>query len=150
MAIAKVEGNIHVTNIVDADVKSDAAIGAAKLDHQYQPHYSQSGTAAAATVVLHVVQEATAVLHAVKCGSIVAAVGDSTVTIDIKKNGTTVLSATVQLDNANTAYIVESGTISVSTAVVGDVYTAVITVSAGTGTLPTGLFIGLKIREKAD
>lgn len=150
MALVKLEGNLRIQNLVNADVASDAEVGAEKLDHQYQPCYAQSGTAAAATLAMHVVQGATAVLHAVKVGSIVAAIGDSTVTVDIKKNGTTVLSGTVQLDNANTAYVVESGSLSVTTAVAGDVYTAVVTVSAGTGTLPTGLFIELKIREKAD
>jgi hypothetical protein len=163
MATSRHEGNLHVvgritsesmtipdSTVTDDTVASDAGIGAEKLQHQYQPRYFQSGTAAAATAVLHVVQGDTATLMAVDVGSVVAAVGDSTVTVDVKKNGTTVLSGTVQLDSGNSAYVPEAGTVSVSNAVDGDVYTAVVTVSAGTGTLPTGLYVALKIREDAD
>jgi hypothetical protein len=85
---------------------------------------------------------------AVKAGSIAAAIGDSTVTIDVKKNGTTVLSSTIVLDNANAAYTAESGTLSVLTFSAGDVITVHITISAGTGTLPTGVYVAVTLNEK--
>lgn len=159
----RIDGNLHVagritaetmtapaSSIDDASVASDADIGAEKLEHQHVITYGQNGTAAAATEVVHLVVGTTATLEAVEVGSVTAAVGDSTATVDVKKNGTTVLSAPVVLDNANTAYVPEAGTVSVSAAAQDAVYTVVVTVSAGTGTLPTGLFVTLKIREKAD
>ena len=88
-------------------------------------------------------------IKGVKCGSIVAAVGDSTVTIDVKKDGTTVLDSTVVLDSSNVAYTPEDATLD-GTAVAftaGDVFTVVITVSAGTGTLPYGVYVALSLYQ---
>ena len=81
-------------------------------------------------------------VNSVKAGSIAAAIGDSTVTIDIKKNGSTILSAVITLDSSNTARITEAGTISrAGTFVAGDWYEVVIIATAGTRTLPTGVFV---------
>jgi hypothetical protein len=88
-------------------------------------------------------------INSVKAGSIVAATGDSTVTIDVRKNGTTVLSGTIALDSANTARVVEAGTVdgAQDDVVADDWIEVVISVSAGTGTLPTGLFVQVEIDE---
>jgi hypothetical protein len=135
--------------ITNTNIPAAAGVEASKLQHQYEPCYSQSGNAAAATVVLHIVKGATATVQAVRAVSVAAATGDSTATIDVKKNGTTIISAPIVLDSGNTAYVLEAGTLTVPAGVAGDVYTAVITISAGSGTLPTGLSVQLVIREDA-
>jgi len=144
-------GTITAGTIVNADLADAAAIVATKVQHQYSPLFAQANSAAASDTgrVLHVVKGATGTIVAFRAGSIVAAIGAATVTVDLKKNGTTVLSAVITLDSGNTAYIVEEGTISVPAVVAGDVLTLVIVATAGGGTLPTGLFAQVVIREDA-
>ena len=89
----------------------------------------------------------TGTINEVVAGSIAKAVGDSTVTIDIKKNGTTILNAVVTLDNANTARVVEVGSINSGAFVAGDWIEAVITATVGTGTLPYGVFCQLEVDQ---
>lgn len=143
-------GSMVVPNgsVGNTQFSSTDPLAASKQEHQFVKELVQSGNAAAATQVLHVAYGDGEVL-AVRAGSVVAATGDSTVTVDVKKNGTTILSGTILLDNANVAYTPESGTASVSTYSADDVLTAVVTVSAGSGTLPTGLFVQVVLREDA-
>lgn len=136
--------------VSNANVSTSAAIAASKMQQQYQPTYGQSGTATSVTIPLHHVRGATASLEAFSAGSIGIAVGAATVTADIRKNGVTCLSAVITLDTGNTTYIAEAGTISVASAVAGDIFTLVIVATAGGGTLPTGLFVSAKFRETAD
>ena len=160
MAKHRIEGDLHITGaltmgelgipdstITNADVEADADIDASKLEHSHRGLHTQNGTAVAATEVMHVVYGATGTIKAVKAGSVVAATGNATMTVDVKKNGTTVLSAPIVLDSTNTAYIVEAGMPTVTTLVAGDVLTAVVTVDAGTGALGTGLFVEAEIWE---
>ena len=157
----RIEGDLQVTgriysgsltvpagSVSNAGVAADAEIAASKMTHYHYPIWSQPNTTATAeTRTLHKAVAAGEVLS-VWAGSIAKAVGDSTVTIDVKKNGTTILSSTIVLDNANTARVAEAGSISgTATYVAGDWFEAVITISAGTGTLPTGVAVGMKIEE---
>lgn len=157
----RVEGDLQVTgriyggsmtlpagSVSDAGVAADAAIAASKLVHYYKPVWSQPNTTATAETRTLFRATAAGEVLAVWAGSIVAATGDSTVTIDVKKNGTTILSASIVLDNANTARVAEAGTIAgTATLASGDWVEAAITISAGTGTLPTGVAVGLTIEE---
>jgi len=136
--------------ITNGNVQTNAAIDASKLKHTHRKTHRQPNTAATSeTVVLHRVNGATASGLYVNAGSIAIAVGAATVTIDIKKNGTSVMTGAtpMTLDSANTAYIAEDASIATTTAVVGDVFTAVIVATAGGGTLPTGLWIEFEIDE---
>ena len=135
----------------DTEFKAADPLAADKQEHQHVARYTQpSGTAAvAATEVAHHAHGA-GELVAVYVGSVVKATGDSTATVDVKKNGTTVLSGTVVLDNANSNYVAEAGAVASPTYAAGDVFTVVVTVSAGTGTLPQGLYVSLVLREAAD
>ena len=82
----------------DADVAANAAIAASKLGHRFHAPFSQPNTAATSeTKAFYVAMGAGTVLD-VDCGSIAAAIGNSTVTIDVKKNGTTILSGVVTLE----------------------------------------------------
>ena len=133
-------------SIVNADVNSAAAIDASKLEHIFDANYSLSGTAASVTHVLYEARAAGTILS-FRAGSVAIAVGAATVTADLKKNGTTCLSAVITLDSANTAYIAEAATLSVTSYVAGDVFTLVTVATAGGGTIPTGFFAHARFEE---
>jgi hypothetical protein len=134
-------------NVIDVDtkVKAGVNISADKTEQRLHPSWSQPNTTATAETRTLFVARRPGTINEVIAGSIVAATGDSTVTVDVRKNGTSILSSVITLDNANTARIVEAGAISgAGTYVAGDWIEAVIAVSAGTGTLPTGVFIQIE------
>lgn len=137
---------------VDDDaVGGGADIAAAKLEHRFQPVYAQPGGSASAAErkAVHVVHGATATLNGVQAGSRTACTGNATITIDVQKNGVSVLTSTFVLDSANTAYVTEAGTVSGGDLVQDDVIEVVVTVNAGSGTLGNGVFVALQIDEKA-
>ena len=144
-------GSLTPGTVQDADLAASANLDPTKMRHQYCPVFAQANSAAASDTgrVIHVVKGTTGTVVAFRAGSIVAATGNATVTIDLKKNGTTVLAAVITLDNANTAYTLEEGTLSVTAVAAGDVLTLVIVATVGTGALPTGLFAEVVVREDA-
>lgn len=159
---SRIDGNLTVSggfscgqfsppagSIADAAVAAGAGIGASKLVHQHRLHYNQNGTAATATVPIHVARGTGTILD-VRAGTIAACAGAATIEIDLKKNGTTVLSGTITLDNANTNRVAESGTLSVTSLVAGDWLELVITATAGGGTLGTGLLVSVTVEEPAE
>lgn len=166
MALQRLDGDLHVTgrissasmtvpdSTVDNDaVASDAAIAATKLVHRHHKEYAQeaAANASAGAYVIHVARAAGSVID-FAAGLIVAAdtaPGSSgrTATMDLKKNGTTVLTGTIQLDNANTAYVIETATISSAAYVAGDVFTVVITAGGSVGTYPKGIFAQATFHE---
>lgn len=138
--------------LLDAGVNGAAGIQATKLQHQHQKMYLQGSsttTAAADTKVIHAVYGATGTTVAFRAGCEVPCVGAATITVDLKKNGTTVLSAPISLSSAQAARAMVAGTISVPGLVTGDVLEVVITATAGGGTIGTGLFAQLVEREDA-
>lgn len=139
-------------SIVDEMVQASADIDPTKLGQQRIAHQSQvHGTAATAERrTLCRINGLTGTLVAFRVGLTVAATGDSTVTVDLYKNGSTILSGTITIDNGNAAYSVEAAPGYASTALVqGDVLEVVQTVNAGTGTLPQGVFWEALYTEKA-
>ncbi len=137
--------------IPNAAIPAGAAIDTDKVEARVYASWAQPNSAATAETRTLFVAERSGTITSFLAGSIAAAIGDSTVTIDVKKNGTTILSSTVVLDNANTARVAEDGTLngSVTAFVAGDWFEVVITISAGTGTLPTGVFAQLEARQNA-
>lgn len=137
-------------NTVTSDaVQSAANINADKLESRIYASHAQPNTAATAeTRTLFVARRAGIVNH-IYVGSIAKAIGDSTVTVDVKKNGTSILSSTVTLNSSNTARIAVAATIdgSLDDLVAADWLEVVITISAGTGTLPTGVFVQVEIDQ---
>lgn len=119
-----------------------------KLEQRFFPGWSLPNSASTTETRNLFVANRSGTVNSVKAGSIAAAIGDSTVTIDVKKNGSTILSAVITLDSANTARITEAGTISgAGTFVAGDWYEVVIVATAGTGTLPTGVFVQCEVDQ---
>ncbi len=137
-------------NVTDAKVAAAAGIAATKLEHQHRKTFAQSNTTAAAeTRVVHVVHGATGEIVAFEAGSIAACTGNATITVDLKKNGTSILDAAIVLDSTNTARVVEAATIDTAGLVDGDVLEVVVAVDAGTGALGTGLFAEVVVHEDA-
>ena len=135
--------------VSSASVVAGTNINADKTEQRFFPSYSQPNIAATTETRTLFVARRTGVVNEMIAGSIAAAIGNSTVTIDLKKNGTTVLTAVITLDSANTARIVESGAFSgsLNQFVAGDWFEIVITATIGTGTLPTGLFVQLEVDQ---
>ena len=126
-------------------------LAAAKQEHQIHKTYGQVHGSAATTErkPFHVARGAGSVV-AVRAGLEVAAVGAATVTIDVRKNGTTILTAVVTLNSANTVYVAVAGAVAVTAYVAGDVFEVVVVATAGGGTLPQGVFLDFVAREAAD
>lgn len=150
-----VKGTIHASDIDypdasigNADIEASAGIDTSKLDHVMDAHYSLSGTAASVTHVLYEARAA-GTITSFRAGSVAAAVGAATVTADLKKNGTTCLSAVITLDSGNSAYVAEAATLSVTSYVSGDVFTLVTVATAGGGTIPTGFYAHARFDEAA-
>lgn len=133
-------------------VAENASIDYKKLLHQHRKIYAQESatTAAVESRVIHVTHGLTGTALAFKAGSVVANIGNSTISVDLKKNGSSILSAPISLTSSNTARQLVSGTISSPGLVVGDVLEVSIAVSAGSGTLGKGVFCYLDLSEKPE
>lgn len=139
-------------SITDAAIQPNAGIQSTKLEHEHRPIISQSGTATTQTRVIHVCRGAVGSIAAFVAGSLAKAVGDSTVTVDLQKSSggaafASVLTAAITLDSANADRVAEAGSIADEDLAAGDILQVVITATVGTGTLPTGLFAALSVRE---
>lgn len=142
--------SVPASSFGDDEFDAGDPLTAEKQIHRYVRSLAQAhGTdATAERRIVHRAHAAGSVV-AVRCGVSVAATGDSTATVDVKKNGTTILSAPVVLDSGNAAFAVEEGTVSVPTYVADACLEVVVTVSAGTGTLPQGLSVEVVVDESA-
>lgn len=97
--------------------------------------------------VLHRVKGATGTLISFKVGATVAATSTGEAVIDLKKNGTTILTGTLTLTASQAAFTgILSGTFSSAGVVVGDVLEASIESVTGS-TLPKGVFVTLHFTE---
>lgn len=126
------------------------AIAASKLRHRHAAHYAQpNATATTETKAVHVVRGTNATINEVVAGSIVACIGAATITLDVKKNGVSVLTGVLTLNSSNTARVVVAASLSGGSVscVAGDWIEFVVTATAGGGTLGTGFFAQAIIDE---
>jgi len=128
-------------------VAAGAKIAASKLVHKHRKSYGQAGTAASETRAIHGVFGATGTVVAFKVGSITPCTGNATITVDLKKNGTSILASAITLDSTKSARTLYAASIASAGLVVGDWLEVVVTANAGTGTLGTGLFWQVEIDE---
>ena len=134
--------------VTAANIAAAAGIETSKAIHRHRAGVNQVGTAVSATIPLFSIASSVgATIVSVRVWSVAANVGNSTVTVDIKKNGTSILSAVVTLNSGVAAYTPTLGTISTAAGVQNDCYTAVVVATVGTGTLATGLCIGVTYDE---
>lgn len=160
---ARIEGDMYVAgtlssryltapagSIGNAEIESLAEIEQSKLEHQHRATYSQPNTTATTETRTLLVAYAAGTVLDVRAGCVGANVGAATVTFDVKKNGTTVLTGVITVSSSHAAYEDVAGTVVGSpTYVQGDVFTVVITATAGGGTLGTGAFVALTVKEDA-
>lgn len=137
--------------ITDAAVQAAANVAASKLEHQHQQLLASSGLAAVAALreAIHRVRGSTGTLVAFAAWLRQGCVGDSTVTVDLWKNGASVLTAPLVLNSTHAAFVAVNGTFSVASLAAGDVLEVNVTVNAGTGTLGQGLGAQVTLRELA-
>lgn len=115
-----------------------------KLDHEHQVVYSQESSIAVVTKRFPVwFAQAAAVIVNVRASTTnVACTGNATITIQIKKNGTNILSADLVLDSGNTVRVPEAAAGFTSTALAQNDHLEVdVTANAGTGALGQGLLV---------
>lgn len=74
--------------------------------------------------------------------------GGGQAVIDLKKNGSSVLSGTITIDGTSVAYTPVIGTFSSTALLQNDVLEVVVTFTAGTGTPAQGLIVTLVLDEK--
>jgi hypothetical protein len=143
-------------SLTNSHIAAGADIATSKLVHRHVLNYHQASGAAMAdaTVPLFIGRYTTGLLVAVEAAILVAAVGDSTVTIDLQKSTgggafATVLTATIDIDSTTVVRTVLAGTLDSTSFTAGDIYQLVIDATAGTGTLPQGLNVTVTIDETA-
>lgn len=137
-------------SITDASIAAAAGIQATKVQREYAQRYVQaSGTTAfAETRAVHAVFGATGTLISFQAGSVTICSGNATITLSLKKNGTTVANTTITLNSNSAAYgtATPGGFVAVAT-VSGDIWELAIAVAAGTGVLGLGVYGVLGFRE---
>jgi len=135
-------------SIIDADINASAAISASKCQRSVVVLVSQAGTAVTSTHLVHFCKGTTGTIKQVTVSNITACAGASVVTVDVKKNAVTILSAVQTLDSTTAAYSENIPTISVSSLADGNYLTVHITATAsGTDTLASGVMCQIEIDE---
>jgi hypothetical protein len=141
---------LATNSVYDATVVAAANIAASKLEHQYQPVIPISNHATGAAVMrlpAYNVRGATGTITRFAISASVPAAAAGSATVDLLKNGTSVLSAPIVLDDTVAANVDVVATISTPGLVVGDRLDVSVTAIAGTP--PKGVGAWLQIREKA-
>ncbi len=107
--------------VTNTSIVAAAGLSASKLEHQYEKTLALSVHATSVAVIregIHRVKGATATLIQFGVYASVAATSSGSATIDLLKNGTTILSATITLDAGTAAYTLKEPSGFTSTALV--------------------------------
>lgn len=136
-------------SITTAKIAAAANLNADKLEQRLHKTYSQPNTAATSETRGVFVARKTGIINELAVGSIAIAVGAATVTCDLRKNGTTILTGVVTLNSSSVARVVQTAGFSgvLNQFVAGDFFEIVLVATAGGGTLPTGVFVQLEIDQ---
>lgn len=142
---------IPANSVGNSQIKAGAPanyIDSSKLGSRVWKSYAQPNTTATSeTTTLHFVNGATGTVIKFQAGTIGVCSGAATITIDLKKNGSSILSAVITLDNSATARAAVNASIASAGLVAGDWLEAVVVATAGGGTIGTGLFVSLGLNE---
>lgn len=156
MPLNRIDGSLYVGGRLTADafdppngsvgdnaMNSANPIGTDKARHLHAKVHSQpdDGSVFDEIVAIHVAV-VTGVVEQFQAGLRVACIGDSTLTVDLLKNGVSMLSDIVDLDSAIDAYdqVVAGIEPTMAAYAVGDVFEIEVIVTDGTGTPGEGLF----------
>lgn len=109
--------------ISNSHVREDAKFSHTKMEHQHRCCYGQDSneTVRDDEGILHVVYGKTGTVLSFEAGVTIACTGTPTVEVDLLKNGTTILTAAISIDNANAAYTPVAGIIAITALIDGDV-----------------------------
>ena len=134
-------------SVTNDTVATSAAIDADKMQHCYKPgtnfNTAIGGTPATREEIVFVASQAGTIrAFNALCNDTGTA---ASVTFDLKKNGTTMLSSTVAITNATTDKAVQTGTLSVTTFAADDILSIALTVSTSTGM--TGAYAWIELEE---
>lgn len=134
--------------ITDFNMNPSSPISSNKYQPQFKRMYTQSyGVAASSDRVVSHIAKAAGNLYTIRAGLVLPNASTATVTIDLKKNGTTVLAGVLTLA-VGSAYIPINGSIATLPYVANDVFELIITAAASGGTLGQGLFIDVVYNEQ--
>jgi hypothetical protein len=147
--VSFVSMDIAPGTIVDSDVNDSADISASKLEHMHRPHLSQTGEVTNETRIVHVTYGAAGTIQSFQASVVTAAVGNSHCRLMLQNNGVDILTTSILIDSSVTAYSVKEGTLDDATLEAEEVLGVKITVSPGTGTLPTGVHAEVVLHEDA-
>ena len=142
---------IPASAVVDATVGAAANIAGSKIQQTIRKTFAQASnaTVSAITEPIYLVIGANTTIQAVSAGMVVVALTPDTCTVDIKKNGTSILASAISLTSSQTARQAVVGSIVTPAGVVGDLYEVVITPGHTSGTLGQGVFVEFKAYETA-
>lgn len=136
--------------VVNASVSSTAAIDPDKLINRFRKTYSQPHGSAGTSVrqTIHTAKF-DGTISACYASMSVAPLTTATHTVQIKKNGTDILTSAITFDNGNANFDDEAAPGYTSTSyVAGDVFEVVTTATAGGGTLGQGLSVEMQFDEE--
>lgn len=164
--MSRIEGNLHVNGQLSAVTMPLATgavsrndqvattgdpIDATKLEHRHTitvPLSDHATDSAVVRKVAHVVQGATADIVSFEAGVTVAATSTGVCAVDLKVNGSTVLTGTITLDSGNAAFSQEAAPgFTDTTLVAGDVVEISIESTSGSNK-PKGVHATVVIDEK--
>lgn len=162
--MSRIEGSLHVNgtlsaasfNPPDSTITRNAQIattsdpiGTDKVKHRHTITLALTDHATDSAVirkVVHIVKGATATIESFVAGVTVAATATGECDVDLKVNGTSVLSADIKLDSANAAFSDEAGTVTSPNLVAGDVVEMAIDATTGANK-PKGVHATVVIDE---
>lgn len=132
------------------EVPTAFVLDTSNAQHRFKPVYSQANGSSVSDEekVVHTVTGTTGTVVSISAGVITACVGAATIDVDLHKNGSSILSAAIQIDSGDAAYAEVTGTISNSSLVQGDSLEIVVDETTGGGTQGQGLFVNLVIDEE--
>lgn len=135
--------------IPDNAVPAGANINATKLMHRHEPVYTQQSGANVASErrFFYMARGSAETIQQIQVAVKQAITGNSTVTVDILKNGVSILSAVTTINNTLAAFANLAAAVTTSGMVQGDCLEVNVVATAGTGTLPQGLVVLAQIDQ---
>jgi hypothetical protein len=137
--------------INNAAIPAGAGVAASKLEHQHQiatVHCNHATSIAADRRQIHKVMGATGTITSFGVVATVITGATTTTTVDLYKNGSSILSAAISLTSSTAIYIeLQAAGFTSAAVVAGDILEAVISISGSN--LPKGVTTHLNLREDA-
>jgi hypothetical protein len=153
-----INGSLYATGLTipnssirDASVAAGAGISAAKIQQQEIQLFAQdfTTTIVAQRHLIHWAKGGNGTIQEFRVTVTTAMIGAATATIDLKKNGTTILTSSITIDSTLVAFVIKNPAGYTSlTYVANDFFEVeILTAVAGGGTLAKGFSSALIVRE---